>query len=124
MSNSIPFVNFQLISIYYSELYILMFVKRWCILCVYRLKCRGDEKMSVKLRQVGHSKTLTVPSNIKTAGDEYTVKNVGNTIVFTPVAKRENIFATKDWQEYDYQKDMENDLTLQPVKPVGQEVID
>ena len=80
--------------------------------------------MTVKLRQVGNSRTLTVPSEIKVTGKEYTVKNVGKTIVFTPVAKRKNIFATKDWKEYDYQKDIETDAALQPVKQVGREVID
>lgn len=80
--------------------------------------------MTVKLRQTGNSRTLTVPSRIKVTGEEYTVKNVGKTIVFTPVAKRKNIFATKDWKEYDYQKDIENDPALQPVKQVGREVID
>ncbi|MDD1406704.1 hypothetical protein PSA85_04855 [Limosilactobacillus reuteri] len=80
--------------------------------------------MTVKLRQVGNSRALTVPSGIKVTGEEYTVKNVGKTIVFTPVAKRKNIFATKDWKEYDYQKDIENDPALQPVKQVGREVID
>lgn len=44
--------------------------------------------MTVKLRQTGNSRTLTVPSGIKATGEEYTVKNVGKTIVFTPVAKR------------------------------------
>ena len=43
--------------------------------------------MTVKLRQVGNSRTLTVPSGIKVTGKEYTVKNVGKTIVFTPVGK-------------------------------------
>ncbi len=62
--------------------------------------------MTVKLRQVGNSRTLTVPSGIKVTGKEYTVKNVGKTI------------------EYDYQKDIENDPALQPVKQVGREVID
>lgn len=80
--------------------------------------------MTVKLRKVGNSKTLTVPSNITIAGDEYTVKNVGTAIVYTPIAKRKNIFATKEWKNYDYQKDIQNDQTLQSVKPVGQEVID
>lgn len=80
--------------------------------------------MTVKLRQTGNSRTLTVPSGIKVTGEEYTVKNVGKTIAFTPVAKRKNIFATKDWKEYDYQKDIENDPALQPVKQVGREVID
>lgn len=80
--------------------------------------------MTVKLRKVGNSNTLTVPSGIKIAGDEYTVKNVGTTIVFTPVVKKKNVFSTKDWEDYDYQKDVEKDVTLQPVKPVGREVID
>jgi len=80
--------------------------------------------MTVKLRQVGNSRTLTVTSGIKVTGKEYTVKNVGKTIVFIPVAKRKNIFATKDWKEYDYQKDIENNPALQPVKQVGREVID
>ena len=51
--------------------------------------------MTVKLRQVGNSRTLTVPSGIKVTGKEYTVKNVGKTIVFTPVAKRKNILPPK-----------------------------
>ncbi|MRG90046.1 hypothetical protein [Limosilactobacillus reuteri] len=80
--------------------------------------------MTVKLRQTGNSRTLTVPSGIKVIGEEYTVKNVGKAIVFTPVAKRKNIFLTKDWKEYDYQKDIENNPALQPVKQVGREVID
>lgn len=80
--------------------------------------------MFVKVRQVGNSNTLTVPSDIKISGTEYTVKNEGTKIVYTPVAKRKNIFSTKDWKEYDYQKDMKNDEMLQPVKPVGREVID
>lgn len=48
--------------------------------------------MTVKLRQTGNPRTLTVPSGIKVTGEEYTVKNVGKTIVFTPVAKKKNIF--------------------------------
>ena len=80
--------------------------------------------MTVKLRQVGNSRTLTVPSGIKVTGKEYTGKNGGKTIVFTPVATRKNVFATKDWKEYDYQKDIETDPALQPVKQVGREVID
>lgn len=80
--------------------------------------------MVIKLRQVGNSKTLTVPADIKTSSNEYTVKNVGTKIVFTPVTKHHNIFATDDWQNYDYQKDIANDPTLQSVKHVGREVID
>ena len=38
--------------------------------------------------------------------------------------KKKNIFATKEWQNYDYQKDIENDVELQSVKPVGREVVD
>lgn len=91
---------------------------------VYMKRAGEDGIMTVKLRQVGNSKTLTVPANIKVTGSEYTVKNVGTTIVFTPVVKRKNIFSTKDWQEYDYQKDIANDPDLRPVKPVGREVID
>lgn len=79
--------------------------------------------MTVKLRQVGNSKTLTVPKDIKTTSDEYNVKNVGNTIVFTPVTKHKNVFATADWQNYDYQADVTKDPALQSVKPVGKEVI-
>lgn len=79
--------------------------------------------MTVKLRKVGNSKTLTVPTDIKTISNEYEVKNVGTTIVFTPVKKHRNIFATPDWQNYDYQADIKKDPVLQPVKPVGKEVI-
>lgn len=80
--------------------------------------------MVVKLRKVGNSKTLTVPADIKVTADEYDVKNVGKNIVFTPVAKRKNIFSSKEWKNYDYQKDMQNDPALAPIKPVGREVID
>lgn len=80
--------------------------------------------MTVKLRKVGNSNILTVPSDIKITGVEYTVKNVGNAIVFIPIIKRKNIFATKDWKEYDYEKDIENDPALQSLNPVGREVID
>lgn len=80
--------------------------------------------MVVKLRNVGNSKTLTVPKNIRTTSDEYEVKNIGQTIVFTPVKKHINIFSTPEWQNYDYQKDIENDTALQEVKAVGKEIID
>lgn len=81
--------------------------------------------MTVKLRKVGNSKTLTVPKDIIITSKEYTVKNEGMNIVFTPVVKKKkNIFATQEWQNYDYQKDIENDVELQSVKPVGREVVD
>lgn len=80
--------------------------------------------MIVKLRHVGNSKTLTVPKGIKTMSDEYNVKNVGETIVFTPVKKHVNIFSTPEWKNYDYQKDIREDPELQEVKPVGREIID
>lgn len=80
--------------------------------------------MTVKLRNVGNSKTLTVPKNIKTTGNEYEVKNVGQTIVFTPVKKHVNIFSTPEWKKYDYQSDIKNNPELQEVKPVGKEIID
>ena len=41
----------------------------------------------------------------------------------TPASKRRNVFSAKDWQNYDYQKDIRNDKLLQAVKPVGREVI-
>lgn len=43
-------------------------------------------------------------------------------IALTSVAKRKNIFATKDWKNYDYQKDIANDQFLQAVKRVGREI--
>lgn len=52
--------------------------------------------MTVKLRQVGNSRTLTVPSGIKVTGKEYTVKNASKTIIFTPIAKKKNIFTTRN----------------------------
>lgn len=81
-------------------------------------------KMTVKLRNVGNSKTLTVPKSIKTVSNEYEVKNVGRTIVFTPVEKHVNIFSTPEWANYDYQRDIENDSELQEVRPIGKEIID
>ncbi|QNQ81109.1 hypothetical protein [Lactobacillus sp. PV034] len=80
--------------------------------------------MTVKLRKVGNSKTLTVPKGINTISDEYMVKNDGADIVFMPITKRKNIFATTDWKNYDYQRDIANDPELQSVKSVGHEVID
>lgn len=80
--------------------------------------------MVVKLRKVGNSFTLTVPSGITTVSGEYDVKNVNDDIVFTPIKHHENIFATPDWANYDYQKAIANDPALQEVKPVGHEVID
>ncbi|MBM6773022.1 hypothetical protein H5991_05830 [Ligilactobacillus agilis] len=35
--------------------------------------------------------------------------------------KRGNIFETKEWQEYDYYKDLVEDEELAEVKPVGKE---
>lgn len=80
--------------------------------------------MTVKLRRVGNSNTLTVPRDIKILSKEYKVKNDGENIVFVPVIKRQNIFATDEWKNYDYQKDMHEDPELQSVKSVGREVID
>ena len=91
----------------------------------YAQKRKGRTTMTVKLRKVGNSKTLTVPKDIIITSKEYTVKNEGMNIVFTPVVKKKkNIFATKEGQNYDYQKDIENDVELQSVKPVGREVVD
>lgn len=69
--------------------------------------------MIVKLRKIGNSNVLTVPEGIKVVSNEYTVKNDGDNIVFTPVIKKQNIFATDDWKNYDYQKDMHEDPELQ-----------
>lgn len=81
--------------------------------------------MTVKLRKVGNSKTLTVPKDIKITSTEYSVKNDGVNIVFSPVVKKKkNIFATKEWKNYNYRKDVEADPELQSLKPVGREVID
>ncbi|MBP2057428.1 virulence-associated protein VagC [Lactobacillus colini] len=77
--------------------------------------------MIVKLRNVGNSKILTVPKNIKVSSNEYEVKNVGQKIVFTPVKKHVNVFGTSEWKNYDYQRDIKNDLELQEVKPIGKE---
>ena len=74
--------------------------------------------MTVKLRRVGNSNTLTVPKDIKVLSKEYKVKNDGENIVFVPVIKKQNIFATDEW------KNIREDPDLQAVKPVGNEVID
>ncbi len=53
--------------------------------------------MTVKLRKVGNSKTLTVPKDIIITSKEYTVKNEGMNIVFTPVVKKKkNILQPKN----------------------------
>lgn len=45
--------------------------------------------------------------------------------LYLPLLQKGKIFfATKDWKEYEYQKDIETDPALQPVKQVGREVID
>lgn len=80
--------------------------------------------MTVKLRKVGNSNTLTVPKDIKVLSKEYFVKNDGDNIVFIPIIKTKNIFATDDWKNYDYQKDICEDPDLQEMKPVGREVLD
>lgn len=80
--------------------------------------------MVVKLRKVGNSSTLTVPKDIKTRGVVYDVRNEGDNIIFSPVQEHHNIFGTKEWREYDYQKAIRDDVELQEVKPVGREVID
>lgn len=90
---------------------------------IYYIYTKGVLPMNVKLRQVGNSKTLTVPANIKTTADEYAVKNEGKKIVFTPVSKHQNVFSKSSWKNYDYQKDIRNDPDLRPVKPVGKEVL-
>lgn len=80
--------------------------------------------MIVKLRDVGNSKTLTVPKSIMTISNRYKVKNVNQDIVFSPVTKHVNIFSTPEWKNYDYQRDMQTDLELQELKPVGKEIIE
>lgn len=71
--------------------------------------------MTVKLRKMGNYQTLTVPPDIKIKSQEYTVKNVGDDIVYQPVVKQQNIFATADWKNYDYQADIKKDPALQHV---------
>lgn len=78
--------------------------------------------MVVKLKRVGNSKILTVPKDIRITSDEYEVKNVNDTIVFTPVKKHSNVFSTASWKNYDYQKDIKNDLALQSIKLVAREI--
>lgn len=52
--------------------------------------------MSVKLRKVGHSITLTVPNNIKPMATEYDVyQGRDGQIVYTP--KQKNIFLDDDF---------------------------
>lgn len=74
--------------------------------------------MNVKLRRIGNSRILTIPQGINIVSTEYTVKNDGMKIVFTPVMKKKNVFATKDWKNYDYQKDIDEDPELQSVESV------
>lgn len=92
-------------------------------LSTLHIDTKGEIKVIVKLRHVGNSKVLTVPRDIQAYGEEYEVRNDGTSIIFTPVNKHKNIFATKDWQEYDYQKDIVNDSALQDTEPVGREII-
>lgn len=79
--------------------------------------------MTIKLRKVGSSTVLTVPKGIKTVGVDYRVHNQGDRIVFEPVREHVNVYRTADWQKHDYRADVTADPALQPVKPIGKEVV-
>jgi len=79
----------------------------------------------VTLRKSGNSRVLTVPNDLDVdVGTQYQVKKLPDGgILYQPI-KRQNIFATPDWQEYAYQADLRNDPELGPAKPVGKECVE
>ncbi|MFD1454177.1 hypothetical protein ACFQ44_00615 [Levilactobacillus lanxiensis] len=79
----------------------------------------------VTLRKSGNSRVLTVPNDLDVdVGTQYQVKKLPDGgILYQPI-KRQNIFATHDWQEYAYQADLRNDSELGPAKPVGKECVE
>lgn len=79
---------------------------------------------TVVMRKSGNSRILTVPQGvIGKVGEKFDVEFEDGNIIYKP-HKHVNIFATKEWQEYDYQKDLAEDTELSELKPVGKEVID
>ncbi|WEV37470.1 hypothetical protein [Lactobacillus sp. ESL0677] len=79
----------------------------------------------VSLRKSGNSMILTVPANFnEKIGKKYSVeKESDGTIVYSPI-KKSNIFATADWQNYDYQADLSTDSELSELSSIGKERLD
>ncbi|WHS05266.1 hypothetical protein O2U01_00185 (plasmid) [Ligilactobacillus salivarius] len=79
---------------------------------------------TVVMRKSGNSRILTVPQGFEgSVGEKFDVEFKDGNIIYKP-HKHVNIFATKEWQEYDYQKDLIEDKELSELKPVGKEVLD
>lgn len=86
---------------------------------------RGDimTENIVTLRKSGNSRVFTVPSNYEgELGSKYKVTIKNRSISYTP-KDHVNVFSTKEWREFDYQKVMEEDVELSDVKPVGKEIL-
>ena len=65
------------------------------------------------MTKISNSSSLTLPQD--------SVCEVGARKSNHQSHKPTNIFATKEWQEYDYYKDLVEDEELAEVKPVGKE---
>lgn len=65
------------------------------------------------MTKISNSSSLTLPQ-------DSTCKVVEKKFSHQP-HKPTNIFETKEWQEYDYYKDLVEDEELAEVKPVGKE---
>lgn len=76
----------------------------------------------VTLRKSGNSRVLTVPSEVEASvGSKFEVRLLSDgSIVYKPF-KHNNVFASPDWQEYDYQRDIQEDPEIAEVKAVGKE---
>ncbi|KRM27392.1 hypothetical protein FC91_GL002601 [Schleiferilactobacillus harbinensis DSM 16991] len=63
---------------------------------VYLMYTEGDEQMTVKIRKVGNSNTLTVPNTIQPQATEYDVyQGRDGVIVFVP--KHQNPFRDEEY---------------------------
>ena len=65
------------------------------------------------MAKVSNSSSLTLPQD---STCEFVAEKIGHR-----PHKPTNIFATKEWQEYDYYKDLVEDEEVAEVKPVGKE---
>lgn len=79
----------------------------------------------VTLRKSGNSLIFTAPSDLQDEiGSKYQVKKGSNgTIIYEPI-KHKNVFSKEEWQNYDFQSDLNDDSNLKIEKPVGKEKLD
>ncbi|WP_407888722.1 type II toxin-antitoxin system PemI/MazE family antitoxin [Levilactobacillus sp. N40-8-2] len=80
---------------------------------------------TVTLRKSGNSRVLTLPADFDVnIGTEFEVsKAEDGSVIYRPL-EHQNIFDSQEWQEYDYQSDLNNDPELSELNPVGKENIE